>query len=226
MGMMKEQKIELLKNKLGFWPHLTEAEQDMVEQYSTIVSFRKNTPVHNTDEECLGLLLLKSGQMRIYMLSEDGREVTLYRLFQGDTCVLSASCVLDAIAFDVMIHAEEDTEALLSPLSVFRKLQEDNIYVEAFAYQMATERFSEVMWTMQQILFLRADQRLAIFLWDEMSKGKKQILQYTHEQIARYIGSAREVVSRMLKYFSEEGIVELSRGRIKIIDKEKLKTYL
>ena len=198
----------------------------MVEQYSTIVSFRKNTPVHNTDEECLGLLLLKSGQMRIYMLSEDGREVTLYRLFQGDTCVLSASCVLDAIAFDVMIHAEEDTEALLIPLSVFRKLQEDNIYVEAFAYQMATERFSEVMWTMQQILFLRADQRLAIFLWDEMSKGKKQILQYTHEQIARYIGSAREVVSRMLKYFSEEGIVELSRGRIKIIDKEKLKTYL
>ena len=147
MGMMKEQKIELLKNKLGFWPHLTEAEQDMVEQYSTIVSFRKNTPVHNTDEECLGLLLLKSGQMRIYMLSEDGREVTLYRLFQGDTCVLSASCVLDAIAFDVMIHAEEDTEALLIPLSVFRKLQEDNIYVEAFAYQMATERFSEVMWT-------------------------------------------------------------------------------
>ena len=119
------------------------------------VRFEKNTPVHSSDEQCLGMLLLRKGELRVYMLSEDGREVTLYRLFSGDICVLSASCVLDAVAFEVMIHAEEETEALLIPLALFRRLRENNIYVEAFSYKTATERFSEVMWTMQQILFFR-----------------------------------------------------------------------
>lgn len=174
----------------------------------------------------MGVMLLLKGQIRAYILSEDGREVTLYRLFAWDLCVLSASCVLDAVAFDVQIEAVEDSRVILIPVSYYKTLMEKNAQVELYTYKISTERFSDVMWTLQQILFMRADQRLAVFLWDEISKSKTDTVTYTHDQIARYIGSAREVVSRVLKYFQQEGIVALSRGKIRILDKKKLRDCL
>jgi CRP/FNR family transcriptional regulator len=158
------------------------------------------------------------------MLSEEGREITLYRLQEGDVCVLSASCVLSTITFDVHVDAEVDSEVLLVHASVFAELSRQNVYVEKFSYQLATERFSDVMWTMQQVLFMSFDKRLAIFLLDEMNKAEEDTIRLTHEQIAKYVGTAREVVTRMLKYFSGEGIVSLSRGGIKILDKKKLRS--
>ncbi len=217
---------EILKEGFSFWEHLTSDEQELLISSSTFVSYPKGMPIHRSDERCAGLLLVRSGQLRVYIISEDGREVTLYRLFQGDTCVLSASCVLNEVAFDVLIDTVEDTEAVLIPIRVFHQLMEKNVYVELYSYKLATERFSDVMWSVQQILFMGVDRRLAIFLWDEMVKNGKDTISYTHDQMARYIGSAREVVSRMLKYFSQEGIISQSRGSIRILDREKLKAYL
>ena len=136
--------------------------------------------------------------------------------------MLSASCVLKTITFDVFIDAEEKSEVFIINSKIFAELSEKNVYVENFALAIATERFSDVIWAMQQILFMSFDKRLAIFLIDETAKNGNNSLKLTHEQIAKYMGSAREVVSRMLKYFVSEGIVELSRGGIKIINKEKL----
>lgn len=217
---------EILKSGVSFWEHLTAAEQALLSSSSMMVHYPKGATIHRSDERCAGLLLVQSGQIRTYILSDDGREVTLYRLFQGDTCILSASCVLDAVAFDVMIDAVEDTEAVLVPIGAFHQVMETNLRVELFSYKMATERFSDVMWTMQQILFMGVDRRLAIFLWDEMAKNSTEKISYTHDQIARYIGSAREVVSRMLKYFSQEGVISQSRGSIRILDRDKLRAYL
>lgn len=190
------------------------------------VSYKKGVSVHGAESECIGILLIRKGMLRTYLLSEEGREVTLFRLRDGDLCILSASCVMEAITFDVHVDAEEDTDALLINASFFSKLTERNIYVECSTYKVTVERFSDVMWAMQQILFMSMDKRLAVFLWDELSKAKGDIVRLTHEQIARYIGSAREVVSRMLKYFASEGIVELSRGGIKILDKGKLRGFI
>ena len=136
--------------------------------------------------------------------------------------MLSASCLLDAIAFDLMIDAVEDSRALVIPTPVLRPVMEENPYVGLYMYRSATERFSDVMWTMQQILFMGIDQRVASFLWDEMLRQGPEITM-THEEIARLIGSAREVVSKVLKYLSEEGIVELGRGKVRILAKEKLR---
>ena len=127
---------------------------------------------------------------------------------------------------DVQIEAVEDSRVILIPVSYYKTLMEKNAQVELYTYKISTERFSDVMWTLQQILFMRADQRLAVFLWDEISKSKTDTVTYTHDQIARYIGSAREVVSRVLKYFQQEGIVALSRGKIRILDKKKLRDCL
>ena len=170
----------------------------------------------------MGILLLRSGQLRSYLLSEDGRDVTLYRLFGGEVCILSASCVMDAVNIDLYIDAEEDTEALCISAGIFRQLMQENDYERSYSYQMTAERFSDTMWTMQQILFMSADRRLAIFLTDELAKTGGADLRMTHDQMAKYMGSAREVVSRMLKYFAQEGWVRLYRGGVQVLDKQKL----
>ena len=158
------------------------------------------------------------------MLSDEGKEVTLYRLFAGDMCILSASCVLHNITFDVCIDAEEDSECIVVGGCAYEGVWQRSDAVKIFTYETAMSRFSDVVWVMQQILFMSMDKRLAIFLLDEVSKTGGDTVKLTHEQIAKYMGSAREVVSRMLKYFTAEGIVSVSRSEgIKILDKKRLR---
>ena len=167
-----------------------------------------------------------NGQRRIYILSEEGREITLFRVNTEEVCVLSASCLMDAITFDVLIEATEDTEVLVLPAAILNQVLQQNLQVELYLYKSATEKFSDVMWTMQQILFLKIDQRVAKFLWDEMVQKNSMTLSITHDEIARYIGSAREVVTKVLKYMVKEGALELKRGTITVLDKEKLRSYM
>ncbi len=218
-----------LSDHFEAWNDLSESEQNQMLENSQFLTYSKGTNIHGGDSTCAGLIFIQSGTLRTYMLSEEGREITLYRLKHGDVCVLSASCVLSTITFEVHIDAEEDTQALLVSSACFSEMFESNESIKCFSYKLATERFSDVMWAMQQILFMSMDKRLAVFLWDELaSLGSKAepVIHYTHEQIAKYTGSAREVISRMLKYFSDEGIVELSRGGIRILDKSKLKKII
>lgn len=206
-----------------FWSKLTADQQDALCRATRPVQYPKGERVHSPLESCVGILLLRSGQLRAYILSEDGRDITLYRLFAGEVCIMSASCVLDSVNFDLYIDAEEDTEAYCIGAGAFRSLMQQNVEVRCYAYQMTAERFSDTMWTMQQILFMSADRRLAILLTDELAKTGGDQLRMTHDQIARYMGSAREVVSRLLKYFAQEGIVSLSRGGLTVLDKPRLK---
>lgn len=221
--MLSNECNPLFQEYFPFWEHLSPHEQDLLCRHTMQAKYSKGSILHNGSDDCVGMILLKSGQLRTYLLSEDGREITLFRLSAGDPCILSASCVMDAITFDVFVQAEENSEALLIPSPIFHQLMEQNIYVENFIYKLIAARFSDVMWAMQQILFMSFDRRLAIFLIDELSKVDGDTIKLTHEQIARYIGSAREVVSRMLKYFAQEGMVELSRGGVRILDKQKLR---
>lgn len=214
---------DLFIRHFTFWENLSQSEKELLCANTSSVCYPKGVSLHDGTDSCPGVVLVKKGQLRVYMLSEEGREITLYRLFSGDTCILSASCVLEAITFDVFITAEEDSEILMINAPAFNRLSEQNIYVETFAYRFATERFSDVMWAMQQILFMGIDKRLAIFLLGELEKSGGDIIKLTHEQTARYMGTAREVVTRMLKYFSDEKIVELSRGGIRVTDIEKLR---
>ncbi len=224
---MREQpftdRVDLDVRQFSFWPHLTDSQKELVSRHLMEVDCPKGSSLHSGDDHCLGVVLLKSGQLRTYLLSDDGREITLYRLFPGETCVLSASCVLEAITFDVVVEAVEDSRLLVLPSAIFQQLCRSNIYVEAFSYKLATQRFSDVMWAMQQILFMGMDRRLAIFLLDEVAQTGCEELKLTHEQVAKYMGSAREVVSRTLKYFAAERLVELSRGTIKVLDKQRLR---
>ena len=136
--------------------------------------------------------------------------------------MLSSSCLMDAIVFDVLIEAMEDTQVLTLPVNALAPLTQQKPEVELFLYKTASERFSDIMWTIQQILFMGMDWRTAIFLWDEYTR-QGEVIPMTHDEVARYIGSAREVVTKVLKYFAQEGIVALRRGKITILDKNKLR---
>ena len=209
-----------------FWSDLIEQEKNLIKNSIQTETYTKGTLMHRTDNTCKGLMSVVSGQLRTYIMSDEGREVTLFRVKQGEVCILSASCLLDSITFDVMIEATEDTQVMVIPAAVLNKIMGQNCQVELYMYKAATEKFSDVMWTMQQILFLKIDQRVAQFLWDEMISRNSMLLRITHDEIARYIGSAREVVTKVMKYLAQESVVELKRGSITITDKEKLRDFL
>lgn len=220
---MENNKFEqVYKETLPFWSELTGSERELLCRSSAEISYEKGAKVHD-GAGCSGLFFVRSGCLRVYIMSEDGKDITLYRLHPGDMCMLSASCVLEAITFDVFIDSEEESDCLVISGSAFAEISNNNAKVKIFALELAVGRFSDVMWVMQQILFMSMDKRLAVFLLDETARLGGDTVALTHEQIARYMGSAREVVSRMLKYFSGEGIVEVSRKGVKIIDKERLR---
>ena len=209
-----------------FWGKLSGEERERILAGCTLAAYGKGEHIHRSDMGCKGAILVLSGLLRVYIVSDEGREVTLFRIHEGENCVLSASCLLDAIQFDLLIEAAENTQAAVIPAGVLHPIMEDNPYVGLYMYKQAAERFSDVMWMMQQILFMGADRRVAIFLWDEMVRRNQPVLHMTHDEIARNIGSAREVVSKELKYLSEEGAVALQRGRVEIVEKEKLRKHL
>lgn len=179
---------------------------------------KKGTVIHRGSLDCTGLLLVRSGQLRVYILSDEGREITIYRLIEMDVCLFSASCIMRNIQFDISIEAERDTQVWVIPADFYRELMEESAVVANYTNRLMSGRFSEVMWLMEQILWKRLDQRLADFLLQESALEGETVLPITHEKIANHLGSAREVVTRMLRYFQGEGLVKLSRGCVELTD--------
>ena len=215
----------LYEQYFPFWKELREEDKTYLCQNSSEEHFEKEQMVHN-NTGCSGLYVLKSGRLRLYMLSEDGKEITLYRLSPGEICMLSASCVLQSITFDVYVEAEVPSDCYKISANAFRNVSERVPVVKIFALEKAVQRFSDVMWIMQQIVFMSMDKRLAIFLLEDMEKSGEDVIVLTHEQIAHHLGTAREVVTRMLKHFARDEIVEVTRKGIKVLDKKKLRNMV
>ena len=184
--------------------------------------YLKGKVLHRGYLDCTGLYIIKQGQLRIYMISDQGKEITLYRLFERDICLLSASCIFNNIQFEVHIEVEKDSQVYIIPTAVYKKLMNESLTISNFTNQLISSRFSDVMWLMEQILFRNFDHRLATFLIDESRIDDSDTIYMTHEEIAKHLGSAREVVSRMLKYFQSEQMISLFRCGIKIEDDKKL----
>lgn len=218
---MKEKIEELLKN-MSFWSRLQEEEQTILIQNAKILDYQAGDAVYSGGTQCLGMMLVLQGTLRTYLLSDEGKEITIYRLRQGDVCVLAASCILSAITFDVEMEAQTDASLLLIPAWILSKLQDENVYVENFIYKEAAKRFSDVVEALQQMMFLSLTQRVVSFLLDESAKQNTSSIIMTHEEIAKTIGSAREAVSRILKQLVKGGYISLNRGEIKIEEKTKL----
>lgn len=223
MNKAETEELTSLLSGQGFLDDLSQKEKETYLDNTHALSYKSGDIIHSPARKCAGVIVVRSGCLRTYLLSDEGREVTLYRVNPGEICILSASCVLSEIAFDVFIEAEEDSEVFLTDVSTFRRLSESNIYLRCAGYRSATERFSDVMWAMQQILFRGVDKRLASFLYDEHVRKNSNTVEIRQDQIATHIGSSREVVSRMMKYFASEGIAKSRRGCIEILNEDKLR---
>lgn len=204
------------------WNDLTPGQQEIISGSLTSRTVKKGAVLHSGGLDCTGLLLVKSGQLRAFLLSKEGREVTIYRLFDRDLCLFSASCMLRSIQFDVTIAAEKDSELWVIPAEVYRQLMEQSAAVSNFTNEIMASRFSEVMWLMEQVMWNSMDRRVAAFLLSEASIEGAGCLSITHESIANHLGTHREVVTRMLRYFQQEGMVRLARGSVEIVDRAKL----
>ena len=211
---------------IPFWDKLTDAQQQRIAGVIERRAVKKGTHIHDSSADCLGLVLVRHGQLRTYILSEDGREVTISRLFAYDISLLSASCVMPDMQFNVMIEAEKDSEFWSIPACLFKNLTEESLAVANYANQLLSSIFSELMWLMAQNMWKSFDKRLAAFLLEESQLEDSPVLKTTHETIASHLGTAREVVTRMLRYFQSEGMVALTRGTIEITDKNKLEQLI
>ena len=201
---------------------MTSAQQQQLKSSAISRTVKKGTVLHNGNLDCTGLLLIRHGQLRAYILSDEGREITLYRLFDRDICLFSASCMMRSIQFEMMIEAEKDTELWIVPAEIYQSIMQESAPVSNFTNEIMASRFSEVMWLMEQIMWKSFDKRLAEFLLEECSLEETNILKITHETIAGHMGTAREVVTRMLRYFQNEGMVKLARGTVEICEERRL----
>ncbi len=207
---------------LSVWSKLDSSEQNILSAASSRRKFKKGEFLHNASTQCTGLMLLLSGQVRAFTISDDGREITMYRLFERDICLFSASCMMNSIQFDITISAEKDTEVLVIPTDIYKSVMEKSAPLANYTNEVMASRFSDVMWLIDQIMWKSFDKRLAEFLLNEANIEGTSILKITHEEIGNHMGNPREVVTRMLKYFQNEGMVKLSRGTVEITDEKKL----
>lgn len=170
--------------------------------------------------------MVLKGSLRAYLLSSSGRECTLFRVEEGECYVLSCSRLLSLVTFDLFLDADGTTELLVVDSEVYNRVAVECLAAEAFAYRQAAMRFSDAMWVMEQVLFMRLEARVAAFLLDEVARRRRDSLSLTHDELARHIGSAREAVSRVLKQLDRRGVVLLSRGRVDVLDKRALRALV
>lgn len=211
-----------IEEMLPFWKKLTREQQNRLKTSSKEITYKKGDVLHAGSSDCSGLFLVTAGQLRSYIISEGGKEITLYRLFERDICIFSASCIMKNISFDIFVEAEKDTTVFRIPSKVYSEMQEESLAVSEYTNEILASRMSDVMWIMEQVLFMSFDKRLAIFLLEQSAIEGSDTFKMTQETMARHLGSAREVVSRMLKYFADEGLVTASRGSITLLDREGL----
>jgi len=211
-----------LAEDFPIWEKLNAPEKELLLREAKPHFAPEGTMLHNGSADCVGLFIVRSGQLRVFILSEEGKEVTLYRLLARDICLFSASCMMPSIQFEVNIEAERDSELWVVPADIYRQMMKESAPVANYTNELMASRFSEVMWLIEQIMWKSFDKRLAAFLLEESRLEETDSLRITHEKIANHMGTAREVVTRMLRYFQSEGMVVLTRGEIGLISREKL----
>lgn len=204
------------------WDAMTPQQQEAISAGLVSRTVQKGTLLHGGGRECTGLLLVQSGQLRAFILSSEGREITIYRLFDRDICLFSASCIMRSIQFDIAVTAEKDTQLWVIPAEVYKRIMEQSAAVANYTNEIMASRFSEVMWLMEQVMWNSMDRRVAGFLLQEASIEGTDRLHITHDSIAAHLGTHREVVTRMLRYFQSEGMVKLARSAVELTDRAKL----
>ena len=190
-------------------------------EHAALVQIRAHQFICLEGNKCSGIPLVLEGRARVYKLSESGREITLYRVEPGDSCILTASCIMSGIDFPAFVATETDVEAIVVPPAVLHRWVNQYEVWSEFLWTMLASRFAEVISLVEEVAFRRVDKRTADYLVH--AADTSGIIKKTHQDIAADIGTSREVISRILKEFEHSGLVTLSRGEIHADDLEELR---
>ncbi len=188
------------------------------------IELKKGSCIFEQGNECTHLALMLRGSTRIYTLADTGREITLYRIAAGQSCILTASCIQSENPFPASAICESDIEALLIPSKCLQKWLAESPAWRHFIFGLISQRMTSVICLVEEIAFNKLDQRIAKLLLQYHNKSMYLSIHTTHHEIALELGTSREVVSRILMNFQSSGLVHLTRGVIDLLDLEELST--
>ncbi len=217
--MNKKQDNNKILSLLPQFSQMDAAARRLLDEHGRIIQVAKGSVIFRPGSVCETYLIVIEGSVRTSMVSDSGREIVLYRVESGQSCVLTTSCLLGGLEYNAEGVAETDIVALGLPRSVFLQLLEVSESFRQLAFGAFSERLRDLMVLINEVAFGQIDRRLAAYL---MKKAKAGEVRATHQEIAVELGTAREVVSRVLKDFEGRGIVGLERGRIRIVSPQQL----
>ncbi len=216
---------EVIKRLSGLFPVLNLLPEPAVSalvRTGNIERFGAGSVLTNQANICPFVPLVVSGRLKVFILSPEGREVTLFYAYPGDFCLLGIACRMKSGALPSMVEVVEDAELFTIPSSVYETHLEHNADWNRFLFSTLYQHLYDSMSTFENLLFTRVDQRLANYLLSQC-KGRTCILYITHEQIAAHLNTAREVISRLMGELKRRGILDYERGKVKILNLEALK---
>lgn len=213
---------EILRKAFPFWNRLTQEQRREIKQSMVENVCPKRTNLHFGGGECAGVQIIKEGRARVYITSLGGGDVTLFRLMEGDVSILSAACMLKGMDVELDMEMETDCVIYTIPKQIYRKLYDESSEVKDYTVEMVSERFSDIMWLFNQFVFSNVASRLAGVLLEHRALSGSDTFSITHETLAKDAGTAREVVTRLLKQFQADGLVRVARGKVEILDAGKL----
>ncbi len=215
---------EKLRAKLGAAvPTLNEAGEDLWSELLASGVARELPPrqfIRMEGDHCEHLPLVLSGAARVYTMGESGREITLYRIERGESCILTASCILNELEFPAFARTETETEVFLVPAASLQGWFDRYAVWRSYVLSLVSSRLADVIGLVKEVTFLRLDERLVEYLIGAPKQGNTVTI--THAALASELGTSREVVSRILESFESQGLVSLERGSIRICDESGL----
>jgi len=218
----REDKSNLKSRLVSVVPEFADADEavlDCLLDRAQVVKLDHDRFVFHAGDLCQAFLLLLDGEVRVQLTSASGREITLYRIVSGGSCILTTSCLFSNEHYPAEAIAESDVEALAIPVSSFQSALESSQWFRRFVFDGFSTRLASVIQKIEQIAFTSIDVRLAGVLLELERKGVDRI---THQDIAVELGTAREVVSRHLKRLERKGWVRLGRGQVSIVDRPRI----
>lgn len=218
--MISKEQFERIRRAL---PVLQHAQPQMVREFLANAYYARlpaNHDIFAEGDRADAIALLLSGRVRVYKIGETGREITLYRFGSGESCVLTANAILSHQTFPALATVESDVEAIMIPADVFRAWIDQFDPWRSFFFDLLAQRLVNMLAVVDEVTFRRLDLRLAKLL---AQRGEYQNpIAVTHQELASELGSSREVISRLLADFADDGLIKMMRGEIEIVDSDAL----